>query len=83
MAPCTEHLYLTFYIAALNISNNLANYISQSLDPGLAEFYEYMELDFGHMFTNMMAQAEAELDSAMSRLQYDNIVELYKALSLE
>ena len=71
------------FISALNVTDTLVNYMSQALDPGLAEFYEYMLLDFEQIFSNLMEEAESELNSTMSRLQMDSIVDLFKALAIE
>ena len=71
------------FISALNVTDTLVNYMSQALDPGLAEFYEYMLLDFEPIFSNLMVEAESELNSTMSRLQMDSIVNLFKALAIE
>ena len=66
----------------LNISENLANYITQTLDPSLAEFYDFMSRDFTGLFNPLVESTEIELQEAMTRLGLTSLEQLFHAISL-
>ena len=66
----------------MNISDSFAGYLTQAVDPGLSEFYDFMRTGDPIGFQNEMDRFSRQLDETLERYNMTDILDLYRAIAV-